>query len=211
MNAREELTVEHVRRRAQSDANFYGYQLNYDPEFLGDLLQGLKKNEERFGYPLCPCRVGTGKFELDRDIICPCDYRDPDVAEYGACYCALYIKKEFYEKKLPINPVPERRPKEKQERAMAAITGEGAKAPDEKEMGAKNGAAEDVEKGKPAEGGPASALAAAAKQAGSGTVKLKLWYCRQCGYVVYREDAPYICPICKARREMFSELIIGQG
>jgi rubrerythrin len=37
-------------------------------------------------------------------------------------------------------------------------------------------------------------------------VTKKLWYCRQCGYVCYREDPPYICPICKAKREMFTEV-----
>ena len=37
-------------------------------------------------------------------------------------------------------------------------------------------------------------------------VKKKLWYCKQCGYVVFREDPPYICPICKAKREMFEEI-----
>jgi ferredoxin-thioredoxin reductase catalytic subunit len=61
------------------------------PNSAADLLQmfleGLKINEERYGYPVCPCRLGTGKLDLDRDIICPCDYRDPDVAQYGACYC----------------------------------------------------------------------------------------------------------------------------
>ena len=38
------------------------------------------------------------------------------------------------------------------------------------------------------------------------TVKKKLWYCKQCGYVVYREDPPYVCPICKAKKEMFAEI-----
>ena len=38
------------------------------------------------------------------------------------------------------------------------------------------------------------------------TVKKKLWYCKQCGYVVFREDPPYICPICKAKKEMFAEI-----
>ena len=37
-------------------------------------------------------------------------------------------------------------------------------------------------------------------------IKKKLWYCKQCGYVVYREDPPYVCPICKAKREMFAEI-----
>jgi rubrerythrin len=39
-------------------------------------------------------------------------------------------------------------------------------------------------------------------------IKKKLWYCRQCGYVVFREDPPYICPICKAKREMFAEIAL---
>jgi ferredoxin-thioredoxin reductase catalytic chain len=36
--------------------------------------------------------------------------------------------------------------------------------------------------------------------------KKKMWYCKQCGYVVFREDPPYICPICKAKKEMFAEI-----
>jgi rubrerythrin len=40
-------------------------------------------------------------------------------------------------------------------------------------------------------------------------VKKKLWYCKQCGYVVFREDPPYICPICKAKREMFAPIEIS--
>lgn len=40
----------------------------------------------------------------------------------------------------------------------------------------------------------------------AGVVQKKLWYCKQCGYVTFREDPPYVCPICKAKREMFAEL-----
>jgi rubrerythrin len=40
----------------------------------------------------------------------------------------------------------------------------------------------------------------------SGKVQKKLWYCKQCGYVVFREDPPYVCPICKAKREVFAEI-----
>ena len=39
-----------------------------------------------------------------------------------------------------------------------------------------------------------------------GEIKLRLWYCKQCGYVAFREDPPYICPICKAKREMFNAI-----
>jgi ferredoxin-thioredoxin reductase catalytic subunit/rubredoxin len=184
------VTLEYVRQRAESDANSRGYKLQYDQTFLNDLLEGLRKNEEKYGYPLCPCRMGTGKLELDRDIICPCDYRDPDVEEFGACYCALYIRKEIFDQKMPINPIPERRPQEKQARTMAVITGT------EPALGMK-----EVPKPPVTQVIPKENMAAA-----EGGAKLKLWYCKQCGYVVFREEPPYICPICKARRELFAEI-----
>ena len=175
------ITLEHVHQRAESDAKTYGYYLNPDLDFLKDLLEGLKRNEERYGYPSCPCRLASGKFEFDRDIICPCDYRDPDVAEYGTCYCALYVRKDLFEGKTPIPPVPERRPLEKQTRAY----GMAAEIPAEK----------------------TSETAIAVPQESS-KIRPKLWYCKQCGYVVFREDPPYICPICKAKRDMFAEITI---
>lgn len=178
------ISIEKVRERAEADAKTYGYFLNPDLEFLQDLLEGLKQNEERYGYPSCPCRVAAGKLELDRDIICPCDYRDPDVAEFGACYCALYMRKDLYEGKTPISPIPERRPREKQARAYSTAPVTGVSATGEKAL-----PAEFTEQ--PTE------------------IKKKLWYCKQCGYVVFREDPPYICPICKAKREMFAQIEIS--
>jgi ferredoxin-thioredoxin reductase catalytic subunit len=175
------ITLEKVRKRAESDAKTYGYHLNPDPEFLKNLLEGLKQNEERYGYPSCPCRLASGNFEFDRDIICPCDYRDPDVLEYGCCYCALYVRKDVFEGKTPITPIPERRPLEKQARAYRIAV--------------------EVSTEK------SSKTAVTVAKASSG-IKLKLWYCKQCGYVVFREDPPYVCPICKAKREMFAEIKI---
>lgn len=95
------ITLDQVRRRVESDAKSSGYKLNPDPAFLRDLLEGLKTNEERYGYLSCPCRIATGKFKVDRDIICPCDYRNPDVQEFGACYCALFVRQDVYEGKPP--------------------------------------------------------------------------------------------------------------
>ena len=173
-----------MRQRAEADARTYGYYLHPDPEFLRNLLEGLKRNEERYGYPSCPCRLASGKFELDRDIVCPCDYRDPDVLEYGCCYCALFVRKDLFEGKTLIEPIPERRPLEKQARTY----GETAEAPSERKKE------------------PSATVAKAPSE-----IKLKLWYCKQCGYVVFREDPPYVCPICKAKREMFAEIKIYTG
>jgi ferredoxin-thioredoxin reductase catalytic subunit len=178
------ITLEKVQQRAEADAKTYGYYLNPDPEFLYDLIEGLKQNEERYGYPSCPCRVASGKLELDRDIICPCDYRDPDVAEFGTCYCALYMRKDLYEGKTPITPIPERRPPEIQARAYAVSSQAGTPSPDVK---------------------PSETTLSEQRV----EVKKKLWYCRQCGYVVFRENPPYICPICKAKREIFAQIAIG--
>lgn len=36
--------------------------------------------------------------------------------------------------------------------------------------------------------------------------KRQFWYCAQCGYVTYREKPPNVCPICRAKKEMFKEL-----
>lgn len=73
-------------RRLDREAEEAGYHLNPDREFTLMLVDGLLRNRERYGYMLCPCRVGEGDREKDLDIICPCDYRDADLDEYGQCY-----------------------------------------------------------------------------------------------------------------------------
>ncbi len=168
-------TIEEVRNRAELDAKAYGYRLNPDPDFLSNLLEGLKTNEERYGYPSCPCRMSSGVFEVDRDIICPCDYRDLDVQEYGSCYCCLYVDDTTFETG-KIKPIPERRPHEKQLRSLTTTQ------------------EQDVEVF------PKSPISKTARV---------LHFCRVCGYVVFREEPPYVCPICRAKREMFAEIILA--
>jgi ferredoxin-thioredoxin reductase catalytic subunit/rubredoxin len=177
-----QISIDAVRARAEADARTNGYYLIPDQELLQLFLEGLKVNEERYGYPTCPCRLASGKFEFDRDIICPCDYRDPDVQKYGACYCRLYVTKKVFESK-DLPSVPERRPLEKQAPAYQAV----AKQPEQKP-------------------GEISAAKTPEEKIAPSQVKQKLWYCKQCGYVTYREEPPYLCPICKARKELFAEL-----
>lgn len=90
-----------------------GYYFNKDKERTHDLLEGLLQNKARYGYMSCPCRLASGDREKDRDIICPCEYREADVREYGSCYCNLYVSKAWNEGKVPHRYVPERRPAEK--------------------------------------------------------------------------------------------------
>jgi ferredoxin-thioredoxin reductase catalytic chain len=90
-----------------------GFYFNKDKEKVVELLEALIQNKERYGYTSCPCRLAAGDREKDRDIICPCLYRAPDVEEYGSCYCQLYVSKEWNEGKVFVEYVPERRPPEK--------------------------------------------------------------------------------------------------
>jgi len=94
-------------------ADSLGIQLNNDREFVLDIIAGLLKNEERYGYRSCPCRLATGFKERDEDILCPCRYKDDDIREFGSCYCALYVSRAWNESSLPHIPVPERRPPRK--------------------------------------------------------------------------------------------------
>ncbi|MGD9125725.1 MAG: ferredoxin-thioredoxin reductase catalytic domain-containing protein [Desulfarculaceae bacterium] len=90
-----------------------GYWFNQDRERTFELLEALLANKERYGYMCCPCRLASGDREKDQDIICPCVYREPDVAEYGSCYCNLYVSQEWNQGKIAHEYVPERRPPEK--------------------------------------------------------------------------------------------------
>ena len=90
----------------------YGYNVNPDVEFVEMLLENIAVNLERYGYEACPCRLASGNREEDLDLICPCDYRDEDLEDYGACFCALYVTPDVLEGKKKLSSIPDRRLKE---------------------------------------------------------------------------------------------------
>jgi ferredoxin-thioredoxin reductase catalytic subunit len=109
-----EKDVGQVYERLNKYAELTGYYLNPDTEFTKDLIRSLLINQKRYGYWACPCRLASGNRKEDADIICPCVYRDPDVKEFGSCYCALYVSKDIKDGKKQAESIPERRlPKKK--------------------------------------------------------------------------------------------------
>lgn len=102
--------VDKLYAKLNQEAESSGYHLNPDVEFTKDLVKGLLVNEQRYGYWACPCRLASGDKSEDLDIICPCDYRDTDLNEYGMCFCALYVSKKVLGGTKEIKPIPERRP-----------------------------------------------------------------------------------------------------
>lgn len=154
---------EQLKREAEAG----GYQLNPDVDFVKMLVEGLLINEQRYGYASCPCRIASGKREEDLDIVCPCDYRDPDLSEYDACYCALYVSQAVLKGK-QARSIPERRP------------------PLE-------------ERKKPVPASPAAGVAT--------SLAFPVWRCKVCGYLCARDEAPEMCPICKAKKERFERFM----
>ena len=90
-----------------------GYYFSKDLEHVMGLMEALLVNKERYGYMACPCRLASGDRDADKDIVCPCVYREPDVEEFGSCYCNLYVSKGWNEGTIAHEYVPERRPPEK--------------------------------------------------------------------------------------------------
>ena len=107
------MTPEQLYSILSKYAESQGIRLNKDKYFVMDIMAGLLTNERRYGYRSCPCRLSWGDKEKDKDIAYPCVYRDPDIQEYGSCYCELYVSVEWNEGRIPHRQVPERRPKEK--------------------------------------------------------------------------------------------------
>ena len=72
-----------ILRKVQEPKSYF---FNRERSKVFDLLAGLLVNRERYGYMSCPCRLASGNRDWDRDIICPCIYREEDLRAYGRCY-----------------------------------------------------------------------------------------------------------------------------
>jgi ferredoxin-thioredoxin reductase catalytic subunit len=102
--------IDKLYQKLNREAEASGYHLNPDVDFTKDLARGILINQKRYGYWACPCRLASGIKAEDLDIICPCDYRDPDLTDYGACYCALYVSDVVLKGEKAVGSIPERRP-----------------------------------------------------------------------------------------------------
>ncbi len=209
-------TVDALYDRLNREAEEGGYHLNPDVDFTKDLVRSLLVNENRYGYWACPCRLALGVKEEDLDIICPCDYRDADVNEYGSCYCALYVSTEIVEGKKEAGSIPERRPPPQERKRLKEETAKLRVPASAKPLSlplwrckvcgylcARNEPPEvcPICKAKKdrfekfiAEGVPFS-------------VPLPVWRCKVCGYLCARNEPPEICPVCKVKKERFEKFV----
>jgi ferredoxin-thioredoxin reductase catalytic subunit len=121
--------VDTLYEKLKKEAEEVGYHLNPDVDFTKQLIKSLLINEKRYGYWACPCRLASSVKEEDIDVICPCDYRDPDLNDYGTCFCALYVSTDIAKGTEHVESIPERRPprsersKKKEESQQTNIAG----------------------------------------------------------------------------------------
>ena len=63
-------------------------KLNPNKKIVEAIAKGLAKNEEKFGYRYCPCRI-----ERIKENICPCKWNKEGIEEKGRCHCGNFVKK----------------------------------------------------------------------------------------------------------------------
>lgn len=73
------------------------FSLNPDEEHVYFTLDGVLRNERQQGLKYCPCRVPSGNFEKDLEIICPCNFQTQETwTEQARCWCGLFIDPSRY-------------------------------------------------------------------------------------------------------------------
>lgn len=104
------LTPQELLESLRLEGETKGFFLHADAEHCLDTAASLIECLEHYGYCCCPCRLPSGNKEIDADICCPCEYRDADVLEFGACYCSLFVSAEYKDDPDFFPEVDERRP-----------------------------------------------------------------------------------------------------
>lgn len=85
------MTPQELLDRFRASEEPKGYYLHADKNQCLEIAQSLLDNREKYGYLNCPCRLAQNSAKLDKDIICPCDYRGEDIQLQGACFCLLFV------------------------------------------------------------------------------------------------------------------------
>ena len=67
-----------------------GYAVNPSWMMTTNLKSNLCEMEATFGKRYCPCFEPSGDKELDKKMMCPCEFIEDEIAEYGTCHCALF-------------------------------------------------------------------------------------------------------------------------
>ena len=88
-------------KRAELIAKAKGWELNPDKFIRNMIIRGLIRNEEKYGFPLCPCKIPVENGKIIKENICPCrrykNYPGSDelLKQGKPCYCGLFVPKGY--------------------------------------------------------------------------------------------------------------------
>ncbi len=87
-------TVQRLRRYVEKYREKSGTGAHPDPEVTEAVIQGLARNAEEVGRPLCPCNFYPSKqaelAEHGRRWVCACD----EMRQWKYCHCLLFVTPE---------------------------------------------------------------------------------------------------------------------
>jgi ferredoxin-thioredoxin reductase catalytic subunit len=66
------------------------YALNPSWMMSTNLKIWLSEMEATFGKRFCPCFEPSADTALNKKMMCPCEYVEDEIKEYGTCHCALF-------------------------------------------------------------------------------------------------------------------------
>ncbi|MBU0614866.1 MAG: hypothetical protein KJ601_02135 [Nanoarchaeota archaeon] len=72
------------------------FMLNPDKKIVETIADGVLINEQKKGLKYCPCRLTTGDFVKDLELLCPCNFKthttwlEPKGRQKG-CWCSLFV------------------------------------------------------------------------------------------------------------------------
>ena len=83
-----------IRRRIHKYAERAGVRLNPQSEIVEAVFSRMAERKVHEGEFYCPDREATGEHDLDRKIVCPCEFHLKEIAEEGRCRCGLFVRSE---------------------------------------------------------------------------------------------------------------------
>ena len=66
------------------------YALNPSWMMSTNLQIWVSEMEATFGQRFCPCFEPSSDETLNKKMMCPCEYIEDEIKEYGTCHCALF-------------------------------------------------------------------------------------------------------------------------
>ncbi|MDX1808387.1 MAG: ferredoxin-thioredoxin reductase catalytic domain-containing protein [Sulfurospirillaceae bacterium] len=75
--------------------NQKNYAINPSWMMSTNLKIWLSEMEATFGKRFCPCFEPSSDEVLNKKMLCPCEFIEDEIKEYGTCHCALFGKADL--------------------------------------------------------------------------------------------------------------------